>query len=123
MIALGQNLGADQKIDLVIVNPLDQLGSRLWSHDIIGCRNLDPDIGECFDRFFIQTLNPRPTGRKLAFFATGRAGIRCLCLITTMVTLQFAPCAVLHEPSGAVGALEPMTTSPAQGQRCITTPV
>jgi hypothetical protein len=43
--------------------------------------------------------------------------------MAAMVARKTAHEAVFHHPASAVGALEPVATGPAQGQRRITTPV
>ena len=120
VMALGDDLGPDQKVDLMARDALDHGRDRAWPAHGVARQQRHASRGKQARRLLRQALHPRPAGSERPPMAALRAFFRQAGLIAAVMALQLAGQAVLHEPGRAVGAIEAMTAGPAERQRGIT---
>ena len=91
MMALGDDLSADQQINLVALNSADKGRNRAGARHIVAGHDGDPKVGKPVVDFFSKPLNPGPASNQTvpltAFRTLGRKGQR----ITAVMALAATP--------------------------------
>ena len=123
MVALGDELGADDKVDLALLDVGELLPQALDGGDEIAREHQDAFAREQRGDLFLEPLDAGPVGDervlRLAFGA--RRGRRHG--EPAVVAHESAPEAMVDQPCIAMRALQPEPAGPAQRERRIAAPV
>ena len=123
MIALGDELGADQEIDLLALDRADKRGGARGRPDGVRGDDGGARLGKKLDDLFGDALDAGATGDELVLLAATGTGLGRRRHPAAMMALQAARQSVLDEPGGALRAFDALAAGTAQGQRRIAAPV
>ena len=113
MIALGDQLGADDNVDLLRLHRPDELGGAGWRPDGVAGHDHRPRVGEQVGKLVRDPLDARAAGDQAVLLAALGAGLGRRHDMPTMMAGEPVHQPVLDHPGGAVGALEAVSASPA----------
>ena len=113
MVALGDNLGADDDIVLMIANRNQQVAQPLVILGGIARQHDDAGLGEIFFHFFVDTFDAGTAGGKAVMVVTFRAGFRHGHEIAAMVAGQPAGFLMLDQPRRAARAVHAVAAGAA----------
>ncbi len=117
VIALRDQLRADDDVDRVRFHLGDELRGARGRPDRVGCDDGRPRFGEQRGDFVGDALDAGPAGDQAVFLAAFRAGLGRRHHMAAMVAGEAVHQPVLDHPGGAIRALEAMPAMAAQGQR------
>ena len=123
VIALGDDLGADDHVDGVRLDPRDQGGGGGGSAQRVAGGKFEPGVGQERRHLLGQALDAGTAGDETAGGTARRTARRHRPAVAAVMALQPALEAVLDQPGGARGAMQAVAAAPAQGQRRVAAPV
>ena len=123
VMAFGDDLGADQNVDLALLHPRHQLPNRLWVVGGVGGENLNACIGEAFGGFGCNAFDAGSNRDQPIFGPTIWASIGLAHRKASEVTDQAVGIFMLNQPRFSIGCLHPMSALAAQNHRRITATV
>ncbi len=123
MMALGDELGADDQIEFAILHRLQFGPHPLRSARHVRGQHQQARLGEKLGGLLRKAFDPRATGDQRLLGPAGRAFVRSALDMAAMVADQGAARAMLDQPGRAVRALEAVAAGATQGQRRIAAPV
>ena len=116
MVALGDDLGADQHIVAALDHRIGEFGGGTWPGQEIADHQRDARLGKTRRDLLVEALDPRAARHQRSGGETFRADRRNRRGIAAMVADQAASKAMLDQPGGAVRTLKPVAAGAAQGQ-------
>ena len=116
MVPLGDDLGADNQVDGMVLDTPHQGGGGLGPGHRVAGGDLPAQTGEQPFDLFGQALDPGAAGGEGVFFFAVGTAFRRGGVEAAMVALQPSPEPVFDQPCGAAGALHPMAAGPAKRQ-------
>ena len=123
VIALGDQLGADDDFDGVRLHPGDEIGSAGGRPDGVGRDDRGPRLGEERRDFVGDALDAGTAGDEAVLLAALRAGLRRRHYMPAVMAGEPRHQPVLDHPGGAVGALEAVPAMPTEGEWSEASPV
>ena len=117
VIALGDQLGADDDVDRAGFHRADELGRAQRRPDGVGGDDRGARIGEQLGDLVGDALDAGAAGDQAVLLAALGAGLGRRHHMAAMVAGEAVHQPVLDHPGGAVGALEAVAAVAAQGQR------
>ena len=117
MIALGDELRADDDVDLLLLHRADELGGAGRGPDGVGGDDRGAGVGEQRGDLVGDALDPGAAGDQAVLVAAFGAQPRRGHDMAAMVAGEAVHQPVLDHPRGAIGALEAVAAGAAQGQR------
>ena len=119
VVTLRHHLGPDQYVDRVRFDAVDQLGHRAGARERVARDDREARRRESCAYLLGKTLDTGTAGRKCAGGSARRTKFGHFLEVAAMMALQLPHEPVLHKPSRAIRALEPVPTTPAERERRI----
>lgn len=107
MMTLGYDLGPHNQIHLPFADLIHQLFGGTRTRQDIAREQKPPGFGEKLSHFLVQSFDTGPAGGEAVLRLAGGALARKSGTVATVVALQAAGKAMLDQPAGAIGALQP----------------
>jgi len=123
MIALGHQLCPDNDIDRSRFHLVDEIGGLLRRPDRVRGDNRGPCLRKQHLDLVADPLDPGSAGHQTVLVAAFRAFFRDWHDMAAMVAGEPSGQAMFDHPGGTVGAVDPVTAGPAQGERRKAAPV
>ena len=117
VMPLGNDLGPDQKIELVIVHRAHQFGRFARPGRLVAGHDRDPSLGQQRLDLLGDPLDAGATGDQRVDRAAFGAMIRLGAAVAAVVAEQAPPQAMENQPGAAIGTAQAMAAGTAQGQR------
>ena len=116
-MSLGDDLCADQDVDLMGHHAVDEISGGARPRQGVACHDGDARLRQDGRRFLGDAFDPRTAGGEYVGLAARRAVRRAHPRMATMMALQPAGVAMLNKPGLAVRAFEAVAATSAQGER------
>ena len=117
MMSLGDQLGADDDVDMALGDLLQFLAHLLDRRDQVARQHQHARVGKQLHHLLFQPLDARPAGDECVGRLALRANLRLRHGEAAMMTDQLAPESMVDQPGVAVRTGKTVAAGAAQGQR------